>query len=244
MAKIGIHRLFRSLTKRPSRAIAVRRRRNAARWVAAIAYAFLALGIPLPVPAGRISGEPFPCMNHHCGCQSAEQCWQNCCCMTLEERLVWARQNHVRPPDYALAAARAAGIQWAANWPSDDKWQDSAKMACEEQCHAHDSCNETSHQCPCCKPKTTCSCCNHGESPSSTAECSQQHSKSVILLEAMKCHGASENWQGLSISLPPPIADQIDFLHGPVETVHSVPAQFSSISSAPDVPPPRVLVRG
>src|SRR5215467_15256496 len=63
-------------------------------------------------------------------CQSAEQCWQNCCCMTLEERLIWARQNHVRPPNYALAAARAAHIEWAMNWPDDDHWQDSPQLAC------------------------------------------------------------------------------------------------------------------
>ena len=83
------------------------------RWGAAIAYLTLSLGIQLPLPAAaKNSAQPYPCMNHPCGCASAEECWRHCCCTTLEERLRWARENHVTPPDYALAEARARGIDW------------------------------------------------------------------------------------------------------------------------------------
>ncbi len=88
MAKNAIHRWLRCFWVRPHLKLA-RSPQSAARWIAAIAYTVLALGIPLPVPMGKAGKEAYPCMNHHCGCQSAEQCWRNCCCMTLEERLFW-----------------------------------------------------------------------------------------------------------------------------------------------------------
>ncbi len=148
----------------------VSHRQSLLRWTAACAYAVLALGIPLPMPVGKASKGLYPCMNHHCGCQSAEQCWRNCCCMTLEERLVWARQNHVRPPEYALAEARAKGIQWAMYWPGDENQRDTEKF-CSEQTQEH----------PCC-------CCGHCGQKLASAE--QQPSAGVILIEALKCHGA------------------------------------------------------
>ncbi|GAB4385534.1 MAG: hypothetical protein Kow0022_11770 [Phycisphaerales bacterium] len=61
----------------------------------------------LPSPAaigrwvgGRVSGpERYPCEAHGCGCSSAEECWHDCCCYTLDQRLVWAIRNGVQPPD-------------------------------------------------------------------------------------------------------------------------------------------------
>ncbi|MBW3598507.1 MAG: hypothetical protein KY475_14700, partial [Planctomycetes bacterium] len=43
-------------------------------------------------------GRPFPCQAHQCGCSSAEQCWTDCCCFSLEERLAWAARHGVEPP--------------------------------------------------------------------------------------------------------------------------------------------------
>src|SRR5215212_7047907 len=77
-------------------------------------YLVTAAGIPLPAGdlAGK-SGEFFPCSGCVCGCASAEQCWRSCCCHSLAERMVWAREHKVRPPDYAIAAARRARIDLA-----------------------------------------------------------------------------------------------------------------------------------
>lgn len=33
---------------------------------------------------------PFPCQDRPCGCQSAEQCRQSCCCFRAEEKQAWA----------------------------------------------------------------------------------------------------------------------------------------------------------
>jgi len=61
--------------------------------------------IPSPALIGRwvgasVSGPGrYPCEAHGCGCSSAEECWHDCCCYTLDQRLVWAIRNGVQPPD-------------------------------------------------------------------------------------------------------------------------------------------------
>ncbi|MCC9602183.1 hypothetical protein LOC67_16620 [Stieleria sp. JC731] len=53
--------------------------------------------------------ERFPCENCGCGCQSAEQCWDRCCCHNDAEKLRWAAANDVQPPDFLVK--RAAGSE-------------------------------------------------------------------------------------------------------------------------------------
>lgn len=36
---------------------------------------------------------------------NAEACWRKCCCHTNAEKLAWAKQHGVTPPDYVVAAA-------------------------------------------------------------------------------------------------------------------------------------------
>jgi hypothetical protein len=62
---------------------------------------FSAVGMPLPAaPVPKDLSQPFPCMNNPCGCSNAEACWRSCCCTTLAERLAWAREHGVEPPEY------------------------------------------------------------------------------------------------------------------------------------------------
>lgn len=65
-----------------------------------------AIGVPLPRFKAKDTSRPFPCMHHACGCHSAEACWQGCCCMTHEQKLAWAKEYHVRPPENIIAATR------------------------------------------------------------------------------------------------------------------------------------------
>ncbi|HTU89291.1 MAG TPA: hypothetical protein VMF69_04265, partial [Gemmataceae bacterium] len=60
-----------------------------------LAYLLAALEIPLPIFVHKISSQPFPCQDHPCGCQTAEQCWSHCCCFTPEERWAWAQAHNV-----------------------------------------------------------------------------------------------------------------------------------------------------
>ena len=79
-------------------------------WAIVCWYALILSGLPLPVDAFSASSiapsgvasermaakdrtKPFPCMNKPCGCLSAKQCFQKCCCHTPAETLAWAEQN-------------------------------------------------------------------------------------------------------------------------------------------------------
>ena len=62
----------------------------------------LLTGYPQPRLSPKDRSTPFPCMDSRCGCRTAEQCWKHCCCHTLEEKLAWAREHGVTPPDYIL----------------------------------------------------------------------------------------------------------------------------------------------
>ena len=77
-------------------------RRRCCAGLALVAYLIAAAGIPLPAAhARKETSQPFPCMNNLCGCETAEQCWRGCCCLTPEQRWAWAKANDVQPPEYA-----------------------------------------------------------------------------------------------------------------------------------------------
>ncbi len=85
------------------------RRKSVARQLGAglvlAAYAATVCGFPTAPPSGKDRSVPFPCQDHVCGCQNAEQCWRHCCCLTPEEKFAWAEAHHVVPPAYAEAPA-------------------------------------------------------------------------------------------------------------------------------------------
>lgn len=199
------------------------RKHTAARWLSLIVYSIVALGIPVPAPGGPTSGEAFPCAGHRCGCHSAAQCWNDCCCMSMEEKLAWAEANDVTPPEYVVAAVEREKEKAAAS------------------------------SCPCCKPppvKSSASCCSAGDDPSccssevahteSNGNASENEAQSVVLLEALKCQGIGDNWFGLSASVLPPTIEW-NLNSGLVAWVfcHSTP--ILSVDDAPASPPPRTL---
>lgn len=68
-----------------------------------------ATGMPLPTPGTAASGVPFPCQSKACGCLTATACWAgDCCCSTLEAKLLWADERGFAPPAHVrpLVAAR------------------------------------------------------------------------------------------------------------------------------------------
>src|ERR1700682_5343566 len=100
------HRVLRTLFRRLRPAITA---------LALMAYLATLWGYPV-APIQNTSGIPFPCQGHHCGCQSAEQCWKHCCCYTHTERLAWAQQHGVEIP----AEYRAAMLADAEPKPDHD----------------------------------------------------------------------------------------------------------------------------
>jgi hypothetical protein len=67
----------------------------------ALSFFMSGIGMPLPAPRFKDKSVAFPCQDHACGCGSAEQCWQHCCCFTVQERWTWARDHAIEPPRYA-----------------------------------------------------------------------------------------------------------------------------------------------
>lgn len=74
----------------------------------------VSLGVPVLIAPPQDLSQPFPCMDHRCGCGSAEACWRGCCCMTLAQKLAWAEEHGITPPKYALAQAEKESQETAA----------------------------------------------------------------------------------------------------------------------------------
>jgi hypothetical protein len=77
----------------------IRRRLTAG--VALVSQFVAICGVPFPAVASKNAGPAYPCQELACGCESAEECWKGCCCLTPEQRWAWARKHNVEPPEYA-----------------------------------------------------------------------------------------------------------------------------------------------
>jgi hypothetical protein len=187
-----------------------------------VLYSVLALGIPLPLDATPISGGIFPCMHHRCGCHSAEQCWRDCCCMSMAQKLAWARDNNVTPPDYVLTAA------------AEDTYgeEPAAKCCC---CHAAPAK-------PCCTTETSSTCCQPPESNTSEKVETKPVQSGIILLSALKCRGMADSWTGAPISLTPPATINRYEMGECIGLVVEWIQKFSTRAISPPTPPPRFHV--
>lgn len=147
---------------------------QSARWVRLVAAVLLPvllismIGVPLPVPPAKNLKERFPCENCPCSCSTAAACWDNCCCKTDEEKLVWAEQNGVKPPEFLVR--RVAAKRKSAKEESPDRLagQDAAKA------------------------KSTCSCCSK-KAESSQKACANCPDNGVCEKSATCCLKAAKN---------------------------------------------------
>ncbi len=200
--------------------------------VAGTFFAYLLATLPLPLPASvhKSGGLPFPCQNHPCGCQTAEQCWRHCCCFTPEERWAWARENNVEPPDYAEKPAEPENLVeegWNAVKLRDrngvgSKW--SAKTCC--------SAGQTRPVC--CQPR-----------PDNSSKQSSRKSKSIRWVTAMsawQCHGGPTLWLSAAIALPITLAPAWSPDPPPAACVPFTNVRGCHVSLNPPAPPPRPSV--
>jgi hypothetical protein len=84
------------------------RRRTRVSIVALLCCAILGgtLGFPAPRKVVKDRSTPFPCQDKPCGCQNAAACWKSCCCHTNAQKVAWAKQHGVAPPEFVVAAAK------------------------------------------------------------------------------------------------------------------------------------------
>jgi len=170
---------------------------------------FCASALPIPVATLEIQtkdhSQPFPCQNSPCGCKTAEQCWTNCCCSTLEERLAWAEEHEVIPPSYAARPVQAEAVATSVwiNPLQDEDATLSKSKCCEhgERKHetfvhgnASDAVAHHSASDDCCPAEMeSCgSCCANSKSDlvePDVAIKATKKSKLVLSMFAMKCQG-------------------------------------------------------
>jgi len=200
-----------------------------------VAFVATAAGVPLPI-AGRVqkSAELFPCSSCLCGCATAEQCWRACCCHTFAERWAWAQKNGVRPPDFAVAEAHAAGFDLA--WLSS---VGTGKLVCQAGgCCSH---KHTANTRPCCQTKTTtAACCSQKPAATADQDSPRETSSRVVGWQAQKCAGHSMNWLAavpivMFAETAPEFQPLLASLLGPVHS--DSPA---GTLDAPVVPPPEL----
>jgi hypothetical protein len=208
------------------------RRRDLRRCLCAVLLvAFVATAAGIPLPLGKHgptrSNELFPCADSSCGCRTADQCWHSCCCNTLAERFAWAKRHRVRPPAFAIAEARAAGI--------DTAWL-------EPGGHAVATCAAPS----CCQAKlatSTRSCCKRSDESGVARSCCKPREKepqgtTVIAWRALKCDGKSIHWL-CAVPTSYTVRPGFQFDTAPTAWLYPMPpAAHHSAAESPAVPPP------
>jgi hypothetical protein len=205
-------------TAHPGQA-AMRRARRRILWRSALrrlsaglvlfAYLGTAFGLPLPAREAKDQSQPYPCQNHPCGCQSAQQCWQHCCCFTPEEKWAWAEAHGVVPPAYA---ERPRGQGWCTPRLRDR----------EESCGSCRACGKSGAV--------------PGMKPSDEGAV---RPRGVIGITALRCRGLSTWWVGTGIVLPPPHSAGRELPAPALDGVwDSATAAPHSPATPPD-PPPR-----
>jgi hypothetical protein len=207
-------RLFHSASLRTRRALT---------GAALIAYLLSVWGIPVPQATTLDTSIAFPCQHHRCGCNSAAECWQSCCCFTPQERIAWAKENHVSIPHDALVAMH-------------DEEQRGAEQHCSGDCeHDHDLQGDNHHELGAraleSAPASACTRC--------AASQRQGGITWVLAFQVRKCRGLSTLWVTCGAALPLEIQSLWEFDWAAAGEVVSLVSDLRSIVSSPPVPPPR-----
>ncbi|WP_417746488.1 hypothetical protein [Rosistilla oblonga] len=136
------------------------------------------IGLPTYAPVPEKTGR-FPCEACSCGCSSAEFCWDKCCCHSDVEKLQWAAENDVQPPEFLIARVQRAAVEAVAS-----KVALSAKSCC---CSASSGSQ--------CEPKPQAAA---SATATATATVKSPTLRIVRLEDAARCRGIDSFWNVLS----------------------------------------------
>ena len=205
--------------------------------LALLAYWTAALGLWLPIGNEKDHSQRFPCENNPCGCHSAEECWQHCCCLTAEERWAWARANGVEPPAYA---ERPAGDGWHTIRLCDHAEHSSHSACCERQDAVHSILSPETDADWCAKPTT---CCHSGRPCSTTNSPSTPRGgvRWVHGVAALQCRGEISLWVSTGAVLPPPPVMTWTRCLLPTGWLSYPDCCLLPIPRTPPTPPPRLF---
>jgi hypothetical protein len=142
--------------------------------------------------------------------------------MSMREKLAWAKEHGVAPPDYVLVAA------------AEEAADDEPASCCERSKLQAAACSSALRDGGCCSndKRANCSNCSHeNEAPVEW----------VIGIHAQKCQGLSLLWITTGAIAPPPAVVELPTDSNPTAWyVPSLPGFWQSLSKSPDVPPPRL----
>lgn len=190
-----------------------------------LAYLMTALEIPLPARIHKVSTQPFPCQDHPCGCQTAEQCWSHCCCFTPEERWAWAKDREIEPPSYAEKPVEKS---IARGWNNIKK---------------RDRDNEDTAANTCCQAKAQQSCCCNPVTDSSSKKSSSDNRfRNSMVISVWRCQGYSTFWISAGAVLPIPPIKALPPIWSPPTSIALPDMKADRVPSTPLDPPPRLSV--
>ena len=154
------------------------------------------VGLPILPNQPEKSGR-FPCEACPCGCSSAEYCWDKCCCFSDTEKLKWAFENDVSPPEFLIARvgqAKANLVKFASH---------AGPAAC---CCCSGSASD--------KTEPSCSLEPRPQGPhlAKTQSTDAPSLRIVLLEDAARCHGIDMVWSLLSsvtVDSPSPLVAKL-----------------------------------
>ena len=188
----------------------------------------VAVGLPLEVrlPAAKVvdssEAERFPCETCPCGCATADHCWKKCCCHSLAARLAWARREGVRPPQYAIAAAEAAGFDMTCwnEMPGPDRLARGGSRDDQDACQLPSFSKKTRHE-------------------ESTSKARLLTFKPVVVLHAIACQGLTSDGTCL-VATPPPVVVALPASLRVSEFLVTRALLYIALVGEPPFPPPQL----
>jgi hypothetical protein len=202
--------------------------RRAIAAAALAAYLLATFGVPVPRRFVKFDGVPFPCQDHACGCHTAAQCWEHCCCYSPSQKLAWCHQHGIEPP----AQLRA---EIAAEPPAPvDGVATHAKSCCAGHEHQVAIVHRDSHD-------------EHGDGACSDCAASKNADDGVggfvMVMGPLvrQCRAMVDLWCHSGAVSPPPAAIGWTFEWIVVGSVAPFAVLPNSDHLAPPLPPPRLV---
>ncbi|MBI1248705.1 hypothetical protein GC197_12800 [bacterium] len=186
-------------------------------------------GISVAVPGFKDPSTPFMCQDHACSCRNATGCWNHCCCFSQSEKLAWALEHKVEPPETFLKAV--AQEKKASSEFCGEKELRPDVYAALCSLRGFDRQANSSHAC-----SAGSSCKTHASAKSTDGSCNN----TVSLVNAMNCHAI-----GSVILMFSPVLE-FELGSGELVAINSNALQQDSLlrpdsyQAAPEPPPPRV----
>jgi hypothetical protein len=223
-------------------------------WLAILGYGVLALGLPLPagmrskgaspgldaadVVAAKDRSVAFPCMNSPCGCATADQCFRDCCCTTLAERLAFARRHRLDGSLIASLEARMLGAGELA-----ERKPQGACCASDRPAKAK-SCCDLEHEPQAPSAAAGDNCCNDAVAADSIETdpapmVEQGRVRQVTLRAMLACKGLVTSWLAVG-GAPPTPRFEITGMLPPQAWVELLDVTGEDPLLVPVPPPPKV----